>query len=481
MRPNSDDRTFLLKLEEGLSTAGILPEHSIVCAVSGGFDSTALLLGCKRLQHRYLALTAAHYNHRTRGEESEGDEEFVRNLCADAGIALHVGRSKHPVETLDENSAREERYCFLAKTADEVGADAIVVAHTIEDQAETVLFRITRGAGLRGVGGMRVVRRIRTPANREVNIVRPMLRATHRDAAIFLSTLQITARHDRSNDDWARYARNRIRHRVIPELQAVNPDAIAAIARFATTMESNNELVDVLVRDAMRESATETTNVYLRSDIGQLHPVIAAAALTEMHSAVADANTQLDEAHVTRLIDMIASGKSSSYDLPGGVTFKTDHRHIRMEDADSVPSDVVPYPQPLDRTIVLAVPGELDLGSGFSITSSLVPRDAGIPSASSNEAWLNPEIVVDNRLKVRNRRPSDRFNPLGMIQDVDLSDFLIKAKVAASWRDRIPLVASIDSGRIAWMPGLRPAEWAKLLPAHQTALHLTLKRDFVEN
>ena len=481
MRPKSDDRTFLLKLEEGLSTAGILPEHSIVCAVSGGFDSTALLLGCERLQDRYRSLTAAHYNHRTRGEEADQDEEFVRNLCVDAGIALHVGRSQHPVENLDEASARQQRYCFLAKTTDEVGADAILVAHTIEDQAETVLLRIVRGAGLRGAGGMRVARRILTPASREVSIVRPMLRATHRDAAIFLNSLQIAARHDRSNDDWERYARNRIRHRVIPELQALNPDAINAINRFATIMKSNHDLVHLLVRDAMHESETETTNVYLRSHIAQLHPVVAAAALTEMHSAVADANSQLDEVHVTRLIGMIASGKSSSYDLPGEVVFKTDHRHIRMEDAGALPSDVVPYPQPLGRTTELAVPGELNLGSGFTITSSLVPRDSGMMNASFDEAWLNPEIVVNDRLEVRNRRPSDRFNPLGMLQDVDLSDFLIKAKVAASWRDRIPLVTSIDHGQIAWLPGLRPAEWAKLLPAHKTALHLTLKRDSVEN
>ncbi len=477
MPSKTDDRTFLLKLDEGLSTAGIAPGHSIVCAVSGGFDSTALLLGCKWLQHRYRDLTAAHYNHRTRGEESDADEEFVRNLCAESGIALHVGRSNRPVENLDENSAREERYAFLANTSDEVGAEAILVAHTVEDQAETVLLRIARGAGLRGTGGMRVVRRIRTPANREVNIVRPMLRTTHQEAVTFLNALKITARHDGSNDDWERYARNRIRHRVIPELQALNPDAINAIARFATIMKSNNDLVDVLVRDAMSESATETKNVYLRSHFARLHPVVAAAALAKMHCAVANANSQLDEAHLTKLIDMIASGRSSNYDLPGGVSFKSDHMHIRMENANSVSSDVVPYPQPLGHTVKLTVPGTLDLGSGFTVTASLRSRSDGIPTASPDEAWLNPEIVVNERLEVRNRRPSDRFNPLGMNQDVDLSDFLIKSKVAASWRDRIPLVTLTENGRIAWLPGIRPAEWAKLLPSHQTALHIKIERD----
>ena len=151
--------------------------------------------------------------------------------------------------------------------------------------------------------------------------------------------------------------------------------------------------------------------------------------------------------------------------------------HICIEGADEVMSDVLPYPRRLGSTLELAVPGELDLGSGFTITASLRSRSAGIPTASPDEAWLNPEIVVNKRLEVRNRRPSDRFNPLGMNQDVDLSDFLIKAKVAASWRDRIPLVTLTENGRIAWLPGIRPAEWAKLLPAHQTALHLKIERD----
>ena len=148
-----------------------------------------------------------------------------------------------------------------------------------------------------------------------------------------------------------------------------------------------------------------------------------------------------------------------------------------MGDADSVLSDVVPYPQPLGRTTELAIPGELDLGNGFIVAASLRPRGAGIPTTASYEAWLNPEIALNNRLEVRNRKPSDRFNPLGMTQDVDLSDFLIKANVAASWRDRIPLVMSTDNGRIAWLPGIRPAEWAKSSPAHRTALHLKIERD----
>ena len=480
MRNKSND-AFLKGLDQGFSVAGVLPQHSIVCAVSGGADSVALLLGAQRLQHRFASLTAAHFNHRIRGEESDGDEEFVRNLCANAGIAFYVDRSQRSNEHLDENSARKDRYDFLAKTADEVGADAILLAHTIEDQAETVLLRIARGTGLRGAGGMRASRSMLTPSSRKIKIFRPMLQITHREAQDFLHAIQITARHDSTNDDSERYARNRIRHRVIPELQALNPEAISAIARFATIMKSNSDFIDEQTCQAMRESATKTANVHLRSHVAQLHPVVGAAVLTEMHSSLSDADSQLDTVHLTKLLELIKTGKSSSYDLPGSATLNTDHQFIRMKRSGTVPNDVVPYPHPIDRPAKLPVPGRLDLGNGFAISSALVPCDEEIQGSSSDEAWLNPQIVVDDQLEVRNRKRSDRFNPLGMNQNVDLADFLIKAKVAASWRDRIPLVAMVEDGRIVWLPGVRPAEWAKLLPLHQTALRLRFERDTSEN
>ena len=302
-----------------------------------------------------------------------------------------------------------------------------------------------------------------------------MLQITHREAQDFLHALHIRARHDSTNDDSERYARNRIRHRVIPELQALNPEAVSAIARFATIMKSNSDFIGDQTCHAVRESATKTANVHLRSHVAELHPVVGAAVLTEMHSSVSDADSQLDTVHLTKLLELIKTGKSSSYDLPGNVTLNTDHQFIRMERAGTVPNDVVPYPHPIDRPAKLPVPGRLDMGDGFAISSALVPCNEEIQGASSDEAWLNPQIVVNDQLEVRNRKGSDRFNPLGMNQNVDLADFLIKAKVAASWRDRIPLVTTVEDGRIVWLPGVRPAEWAKTVTSTPDRIALKVR------
>ena len=193
MPSKSESGGFLRKLEEGFRAAGIAPNHSIICAVSGGPDSTALVLGAMRLRSLFRTVLVSHFNHRARGAESDGDEEFVRRLCLDHEIPFHVGRAPRISTELDENSARQDRYSFFVETADSIDADAIVVAHTIEDQAETVLMRIVRGAGIRGAGGMRNSRSIIAPSGRDINLARPMLDISRSQVSEFLNTMLIAA------------------------------------------------------------------------------------------------------------------------------------------------------------------------------------------------------------------------------------------------------------------------------------------------
>ena len=475
----SESGSFLRKLKEGFKSAGISRDHSIVCAVSGGPDSTALLLGSRQLGRQYKTLSAAHFNHRARGEDSDRDEEFVRAVCADADIPLQVGRSRSRPQKLDENTARTERYRFLAQVADSFIADAIVIAHTVDDQAETVLLRIVRGAGIQGAGAMRPSRSMRTPTGRDVNIARPMLQITRAEVNDFLGSTSVTARHDSSNDDWRAYARNRVRHRVLPELEAINFGATSAIARFATILRANAELLDDLTDDALMLAGTASPNVLIRSRITELHPVVQAAVLTRVYRSVAHPDLQLDQNHIDKITDLLSTGKSSSYHLPGGIIFRSDHQFVRIESSDEAGNDVVPYPRSMPETLRLPIPGNLDLGTGYRIESSFSALPSNYREGSRTEAWLTPELVDCGYLSVRNREPTDRFNPLGMDQEVNLSDFLINSKVAASWRDRVPLVVSPIDGRIAWLPSIRPAEWAKILPSHETALHLRLIRDDV--
>ena len=473
----SDSGGFLRKLEQGFVDARISPNHAIVCAVSGGPDSTALVLAAHLARHLYADLVVAHFNHRARGEESDADEEFVRRLCRDKGITLHVGKAPRATEYVDENSARRERYGFLAETADATNADAIVVAHTLEDQAETVLLRLTRGAGIRGAGGMRPSRSIATPSGRKVNVARPMLGISRTEAVGFLDSSDVTARHDSSNDDWSKYARNRIRHRVMPELREMNPNADSAISRFAEILRSNIDFVEELAVEAMRSASTGQPHTLARTRVAHLHPVVQAELLRRVYRSVAGPDSQLDQGQLFILSALIGGGKSSSYDLPGGVSFQSDHENVSFYRRDANRPDLAPYPGPISDAMLLSIPGSVDIGDGYRIEAAMSQITRELGNDPPNEAWLAPELSEAGCLEIRNRQSSDRFNPLGMSQDVGLNDFLINSKIPAPWRDRIPLVVSPADGRIAWLAGIRPSEWAKLQPKHESALHLRMSSD----
>lgn len=477
MSRNQSRNPFLQNLETGLKKAGVTPNHSIVCAVSGGIDSTALLLGLDQLPNLYKSLSAAHYNHRARGEESEADEQFVSTLCAEQQIPLTIGRAKNQSANLTENAARRDRYDFLASVIDLLNADSIAVAHTINDQAETILLRITRGTGLRGASGMKPVRTFKTPTGKTASIVRPLLQTTREEAEEYLASINVTARHDSSNDDWTRYARNRIRNRVTPELQSLNPQAITAIARFGEIAQSNSDLIERLANDLLLAASTASTNAFLRTPVSASHPAVAAEALTRIYRASAHPESQLDQTHIDQLLQLIATGKSATYHLPDNITFWTNHQHLGMTNLQSEVDDPVPYPDRLAGPIHLSIPAEVSLGNGYTIRSEISPLPDDYRRANDGEAWLSRDIAQTQHLMIRNRQPADRFNPLGMDQNVDLSKFLINTKIAAPWRDRIPIIVEPANDRIVWLPGIRIAEWAKVSPTDRTALHLSFRHD----
>ncbi len=220
-----------------------------VVAVSGGADSVALAHAAAAIFPR---LTLAHLNHRLRGDDSDGDEAFVRSLptlwnlagrvdvttdrCDVALIAQQCGGNL-------EASARQQRYGFLLRVAAEAGAAWIATGHTADDQAETVLFRLLRGSGLKGLAGI--------PATRElspgVTLVRPMLSLRRSDVLAHLQAHGLPHREDASNAD-LRFTRNRIRHELIPHLETTyNPALVEVLSRLA---QQAGEIHDELARQA---------------------------------------------------------------------------------------------------------------------------------------------------------------------------------------------------------------------------------------
>lgn len=275
----------------------------VLCAVSGGADSVCLL---HLLKSAGADIVCAHFNHRLRGAESDRDEDFVRALCARLGVELFAGAgdvarcaAENAMGT--EECARKLRYDFLFATAAKCGADRIATAHNAEDNAETVIMNLARGAGLRGLGGI---------PPRRGKLIRPLLQTTRDEITAYLSENGLEHVEDSTNAADA-YARNRLRHHVLPVLRRQNEGAVMNIARAAELFRADEEYF----RDAARRFIDEN-----RAADGSL-AVSALMALPEPVRARVYALScprPLSAGHV-RALNALCSGPAGSAcaDVPG--------------------------------------------------------------------------------------------------------------------------------------------------------------------
>jgi tRNA(Ile)-lysidine synthase len=252
---------------------------TVLVAVSGGADSVALLCGLAAVRKRGVGrLVAAHFNHGTRGTESDADEAFVVRLCAHLGIVCSVGRAEgntandHSISS--EEQAREARYAFLRRTAEQTGARYIVTAHTADDQAETVLHRMLRGTGVAGLAGMRRCRAI-LPG---VSLVRPLLNLRRTENVEYLGAIGQPYRVDASNQD-VRFTRNRIRRDLLPQLaDTYNVNVVAALTRLGRLagemQEVTDDLVDGLTERCVRVQPDGAVTINCRQLAGQRHYLV---------------------------------------------------------------------------------------------------------------------------------------------------------------------------------------------------------------
>ncbi|MDR0917235.1 MAG: tRNA lysidine(34) synthetase TilS [Oscillospiraceae bacterium] len=236
---------FIGKIREFADEFSMLGVSRVLVGVSGGADSTACLRALVLLAPEYgYALTAAHFDHRLRGEESDRDREFVRDMCARFGIELAIGYG----DTRDyakqnsigiEEAARDLRYAFFRETAQSLGDAVIATAHNADDNAETMLLNLARGAGARGLAGI-------PPVNGA--LIRPMLCVSRTEIEDFLDAEELAHIEDSSNADTA-FARNKLRQLVIPVLREINPRFLEHAAASSRVLREDDAYLDELAED----------------------------------------------------------------------------------------------------------------------------------------------------------------------------------------------------------------------------------------
>lgn len=374
------------------------PGDTVVCAVSGGADSVALLFGLYLLKEKLdIRLEAAHFNHRLRGEESYRDEQFVRDFCERYDIPLHVGSAQVTAGKKGlEAAARDARYAFFAGLN-----GTVATAHTADDNAETVLMHLLRGTGLQGLGAIAPMRG---------KIIRPMLCVTRQDVLAFLEEYYLSYVTDSSNDS-DQFLRNRIRHHVMPLLTAENPRLVENLSEMALRLRQDAQVLEELdARD------TELTVSALR----QMDKARRSRYLLRFLRS--SGVKEPEAAHIGQLEKLVFSQRPSAYAcFPGDVCIRREYDRLTAEETGAAL-----------ETVELRCPGVLELPEqGLKIFCEYAQE----PLLTTDAFTVDPV----GQMCLRARQPGDRLRLSGGTKE--LKKLLIDRKIPAARRDRIPVIA----------------------------------------
>jgi tRNA(Ile)-lysidine synthase len=456
------------------------PGARVIAAVSGGADSTALVCLLSHLAGRLGVELAglAHFNHALRGNASDADERFCQVLAGRLEIGFFPGRgdvrsAARQLGASIEDAGRRLRYRFLDEAAAQAGATHVAVGHTRDDQAETLLLNLCRGAGPRGLGSMRPQRG---------PIVRPLIECSHRDLVDWLAAEGIAFREDESNTD-RRFSRNRLRHQVMPVMEAAFPGAGESLARSAEIARADADYLDELADEWL------SSNTGSEADGG---PVIDVRSLGELPLAIRRrvvfralgahaAGRFVGFGQVDRVLALAAGELRGRLLLPGQQATVEAGRLVLAkrlgrggETKETLSSSGNSF------RALLSIPGEVLLSGGLALSSNirhgpLEPSELR-RDAHPDTAFVDAALCRD--LTVRFRRPGDRFRPLGLAGRKTLQDYFVDRKVPRAERARTPLV--VDAGdRIVWVAGHAVSEDFRVSDATCAVVILKLRGERV--
>ncbi len=432
-------------------------------ALSGGADSVALLLLVwAHWPGQRGRLVGLHFNHRLRGTESDADETYCRQLCAELGVVYRGGHWDEATPSASEGEAREARHAFFSRELAVLDSSVLWTGHQKDDIAETQLMRLARGSGSAGLAAPRPVGR--GPNGRI--ILRPLLTLNAARIREELRRAQISWREDASNLRRDFY-RNRIRLDVTPAWQAAaGNDALEGAALSRGLLEEDDSALEHWLAELLPTSAFEKTELDLRCLRGKPRALVR-RALRRWRPA-----SGLARAGFEALLDLAIRGE-------GDVSVGQGQVAVRGMILRFVPSsqaaDLVEEgwtPQPLDPSSPVRLPDGSEVAMReIEFSAELRERVLNGGADCSSEAFLG---VFHGLFTVRLWAPGDRYRPLGAPGSAKLQDLFVNRKVPMYRRSRLPVICAHD-GRIVWVPGFPPAENSKVTLGSVTGVQLTYR------
>lgn len=464
------------------------PVDRVAIAISGGPDSVALagILAEIAAQGGARVAGLVHVNHLLRGDESDEDERFCVALAARAGWPIDVARvdvralARERRQSI-EAAARHARYQVFDEAARRLDATVIATGHTLDDQAETVLLRLLRGAGTRGLSGIRP---------RRGNVVRPLIECRRAELRRYLEARGELYRVDSSNSNLD-IPRNRIRHEILPRLEAIAPGCPRALARLASHAGDDErflrraaiELRPSIVlssSDAAAQGVSPARQAVSAVRLGGLPPPLGRRLVREVAAGVAP-GTALSAVHLDAVWALARADSTRGHlDLPG-LAIDRDGDRLTFEPAEGRERpERGQRAQGLDATAAerpLTLPGSVTLPeAGVTISASATPRAVweGTTPAAGDVAVLQATSVAAP-LAIRYWRPGDRFRPLGAPGRRKLQDLFVDRKLPRARRHLVPIVVDAH-GHILWVAGVAMAEECRVTASEAGVVILEMRK-----
>lgn len=410
---------------------------TVVAAVSGGIDSVTLFDVLLELREQYrLRIVVAHLNHCLRGEESDGDEQFVRDLAAARGVECHVDRRDARAEAEErklsiQEAARDLRYEFFSRIRDSLGFSKIATGHNADDNAETVVLNLLRGSGVRGLGGI-------PPMRKDLRVIRPLLAVSRAEIEAYARERNLHYRTDSSNLT-DHYTRNSLRHTIFPLLKNVNPDLVQTLGR---TAEFFRELDDELQKEARKVQSEiverrDQEEIVLNITKLGTNPVFLQEYCLLL-AAREFVSKELEHSAVKSIMSLIKAETGSMAQFArDGVAFRDRDRLVFRRE----------FPETF-RFIV--EPNKSYRFDHFTFSSTAA--DSFWRAGDGTVEYVDAERIGET-LVLRSWADGDWFYPLGLGGKKKLSDFFIDAKIPLYQKHMIPVLES--AGEIVWVCGKR--------------------------
>ena len=443
----------------------------VLVAFSGGPDSVCLLNMLNNLKEKFnISIGAAHINHMLRGEEADRDEEYVKEFCRQRSIPCYVKRvdiNKYSKEKRmsSETAGRKVRYDFFEEIAQKEDYNKIATAHNANDQAETVLFRMIRGSGLEGLGGIKNFR--------DNKIIRPILCLTREEVEFYIKNNGLKPRIDKTNFE-KNYNRNKIRLDILPYIKKnFNENIIETLNRMSLQFQKDNQYLE--------EESLKLYNQYcminneyfiIKKDTFTNNEAIVTRVIRKSLINYSKQNFDFEMKHIYEIIELANKETGKSVNMPNGIIAENIYGDIVLKKNIKIDSNIY------DKSIILKkslINNKAIMFGKYKITFEVLDNNEENKQNIKKDnftRYFNFD-KIENIITIRIRQDGDKIKPFGMKSNKKLKDIFINMKVPKELRSSIPIICFDND--IAYIAGYKISEDYKVLNTNKKILKITVQ------